>query len=343
MPEAIRVLYIDDDAALGRLMERTLARHGMAIDWVAGGAAGVDVLRRSGVDVIALDHDLGGESGLEVLALIQAEPSPPPVIYVTGSDDARVAVAALKAGAVDYVWKDVQGHYRDLLVEAILAALAQDKLRRDKEQADREVREAKDRAELLLSEVNHRVANSLGLVSALAGMQAKGVTDESARQALHEMQARIAAIAGVHRRLYTSPDVRSVDMAVYLENLARELEATMEAPAHTHRLRLAADPNVRLTPDKAVAVGVMVTELVTNAYKYAYPSGGGEIRIELQREGAELRLSIEDDGIGWTGSGAAQGTGVGYRIINAMTSNLKAALAYDARHGGTRVTIHFAA
>ncbi|MFO1047002.1 MAG: response regulator [Geminicoccaceae bacterium] len=343
MPDAIRVLYIDDDAALGRLMERILTRHGMAIGWVAGGAEGVEALRRSVFDAIALDHDLGNESGLQVLAMIRAEPSPPPVIYVTGSDDARVAVAALKAGAVDYVWKDVQGHYRDLLVESIRSAVAQEKLRRDKEQADREVREARDRAELLLSEVNHRVANSLALVSALAGLQAKGVADESARLALHQMQARIAAIAGVHRRLYTSPDVRSVDMAIYLESLVRELEAAMETSADSHRLRLAVDGGQQLAPDKAVAVGVIVTELVTNAYKYAYPSGGGEIRIRLWRQGAELALSIEDDGVGWAGSGEAQGTGVGYRIINAMTANLKATLAYDCRHGGTRVTVHFAA
>ena len=109
----------------------------------------------------------------------------------------------------------------------IRSALAQDKLRRDKERADREIREARDRAELLLSEVNHRVANSLALVSSLARLQAKGVADESARLALHEMQARIAAIAGVHRRLYTSPDVRSVDMDIYLASLVRELGAAM--------------------------------------------------------------------------------------------------------------------
>jgi len=344
MPDTIRILYIDDDLALGRLMQRSLSRHGIALDWAASGAEGVQALRQAAFHAIALDHDLGGESGLEVLAKIRAEPSPPPVIYVTGSDDARVAVAALKAGAVDYVWKDVQGHYRDLLIESIRSALAQEELRRDKEQVDREIREARDRAELLLSEVNHRVANSLALVSSLAGLQAKGVADESARLALHEMQARIAAIAGVHRRLYTSPDVRSVDMAIYLESLVRELGAAIEGSADTHRLLLDVDRELRLAPDKAVAVGVMVTELVTNAYKYAYPAGGGEIRVGLRRKADErLMLSVEDDGIGWAGSGGSQGAGVGCRIINAMSTNIKATLAYDSLHAGSRVTVEFLA
>ena len=343
MPDTIRVLYIDDDAGLGRLMQRILARHGMAIDCAANGADGVRHLRQGGYDAIALDHDLGGESGLDVLALIRAEPAPPPVIYVTGSDDARIAVAALKAGAVDYVWKDVQGHYRDLLVEAVRAALAQERLRRDKERAELEIREARDRAELLLGEVNHRVANSLALVSALAGLQAKGVTDESARLALLEMQARVAAIAGVHRRLYTSQDVRAVDMGTYLESLVRELEAAMEDSANGHSLRLEVDRELQLAPDRAVAIGVMVTELVTNAYKYAYPADAGEIRIGLRRQDeARLRLSVADDGVGWAGVAEARGTGVGYRIINAMAANLKATLAYDPQRAGTCVVIEFA-
>ncbi len=63
-------------------------------------------------------------------------PNAPPVIYVTGSEDSRVAVAALKAGAADYVWKDVQGHFRDLLAEAIANALDQERLRREKEAAE---------------------------------------------------------------------------------------------------------------------------------------------------------------------------------------------------------------
>src|ERR1700712_2897779 len=75
---------------------------------------------------------------------------PPPVIYVTGSEDSRVAVAALKAGAVDYVWKDIQGQFRELLGEAVDTALRQEARRQAKERAEAEMREARDRAELLL-------------------------------------------------------------------------------------------------------------------------------------------------------------------------------------------------
>ena len=345
MPEPVRVLYIDDDAGLGRLMRRALAAKGMTIEHASNGVDGLRHLHDATFDVVALDHDLGGESGLDVLRLIRAQPEAPPVIYVTGSDDVRVAVAALKAGAVDYVWKDVAGHYRDLLVESISSALTQEKLKREKENAEREVREGKERAELLLSEVNHRVANSHALVSALVRLQANDVEDEGAKLALQEMQARIAAIAGIHRRLYTSSDVRFVEMDAYIRSLVQELGAAMNAEAKQHAIALDVETGMQVATDKAVSIGVVITELVTNAYKYAYPvNAEGGIRVALRRSDPEhLVLSVEDDGIGWNGTGEPKGTGVGTRVIKAMASNLKSSLTYDVAHAGTRVVMEFAA
>lgn len=337
-----RVLYIDDDPGLGRLVQRALQARGYAVELAPDGDAGLSRLAQGGIDVVALDHHMPGQTGLDVLPSIRALPDAPPVVYVTGSEDSRVAVAALKAGAVDYVWKDLQGQFRELLGGAIDTALRQEALRRDKERAEREVREARDRAEIMLREVNHRVANSLALVAALTHMQTNAVSDPAAKAALREMQARISAIAGIHRRLYTSDDVEAVDLDAYLASLVEELQAAMKADGRDHAIRLNAEP-VRLATDKAVSVGVVVTELVTNAYKYAYPAEiPGEIRVSLAREGVEgITLTVEDDGVGWTGEGQPRGTGLGSRIIRAMATNLRSALVYGADRVGTRATLSF--
>ena len=339
-----RILYIDDDPGLGRLVRRALEARGYAVELCTCGADGLARLAQGAIDAVALDHHMPGQTGLDLLPAIRALPHAPPVIYVTGSEDSRVAVAALKAGAVDYVWKDVQGQFRELLGEAVDTALRQEALRRDKERAEAEMREARDRAELMLREVNHRVANSLALVAALAHMQRNAVTDPAAKAALDEMQARISAIAGIHRRLYTSDDVESVALDAYLGSLIEELQAAMRASGRDHAIRLRAEP-VHLTPDKAVSVGVVVTELVTNAYKYAYPPGtSGEIRVAVERDGAgTVRLAVEDDGVGWTGEGEIRGTGLGSRIVRAMATNLRSALSYVPGGKGTRAVLAFRA
>lgn len=336
-----RILYIDDDAGLARLVQRSLAARGYAVEHAADGEAGLARLAAGGIDLVALDHHMPGQTGLDLLPAIRALPEAPPVVYVTGSEDSRVAVAALKAGAVDYVWKDLQGQFRELLGEAVATALGAEALRRDKEQAEAEVRAARDRAELLLREVNHRVANSLALVAALVRMQTNAVADPAAKAALEEMQARISAIAGIHRRLYTSEDVESVELDAYLGSLVEELQLAMKAAGRDHAIRLSAEP-VRLATDKAVSVGVVVTELVTNAYKYAYPAEEpGEIRVALRRAADRLELAVEDDGVGWTGEGKPRGTGLGSRIVRAMATNLRSALVYVPAPRGTRAFLSF--
>jgi two-component sensor histidine kinase len=338
----VRILYLDDDAALGVLMRRALAARRVEVDPVTDPDRALEMLQSTAYDLVALDHDLGSTTGLQVLARIRAIAGTPPVIYVTGSDDARIAVAALKAGAVDYVWKDVEGNYRELFGQAISSALAQENLRREKENAERQMREAKERAETLLGEVNHRVANSLALVAGLARLQASTVADENSKSVLREMQIRIQAIAGIHRRLYTSQDVRFVEMDAYISGLARDLSAAINSSGH--RIHVVIESDISITTDKAVSVGVVITELITNALKYAYPDDAdGEIRVRLSRkDGGRLLLSVEDDGVGWAGVGPAKGTGIGSRVINAMAANLQSAVSYDQVHKGTRVTMEFA-
>jgi two-component sensor histidine kinase/CheY-like chemotaxis protein len=345
---SIRLLYVDDDPALARLVRKDFERHGYTVETAQSGEAGLERLRQGGIDVVALDHYLPGRDGLATLAAIQAQVAPPPVVYVTGSEEGRVAIAALKAGAADYVIKDVGAEFLALLRVAVEDALTRAKLRRDKEVAEAEVRAARDRFKalaaeraLLLREVNHRVGNSLELVASFLRLQGAASDDAQVKAALASAQGRVAAVAQVHKRLYTSDDVRSVLLDQYLRALIADIETSATVTARGW-LALNADP-VIINPDRAVAVGVIVTELVINAVKHAYPSGEGPVRVMLTRlADGRTRLSVEDDGVGRAPQPADDGAGVGHLIIEAMADKLGATVTLDRAHRGTRVVMEFA-
>lgn len=335
---APHVLYIDDDDALRRLVARALGRHGYTVSSAASGAEGVAMAAGGGFDLVAVDHYMPGMDGLETLAAITALPDPPPVVYVTGSDEGRIAVAALKAGAADYVVKSVGEDFFDLLSASFEQVLDRTRLERAKACAEAELRASNARLEAMLSEVNHRVANSLQLVSAMIGLQKGVLTDSLARDALEDTQRRIRAIAHVHRRLYTANDVEQVDLRDYLGALIDELGESWSNDMLPRTLALSADP-IRVKTDRAVSIGVIVTELVTNACKYAYPNGAGEVRIQLRQADAGCILVVEDDGCGMAADQKPQGTGLGARLIRAMAQSLQTAVEYDPAHHGVRAVL----
>lgn len=339
----VRILYIDDDPILARLAQRALGRLGYEVLHAEEVERGREMLAEERFDAIVLDHFLQAGTGLSFLKERADAPDPVPVVYVTGSNDAQVAVEALKAGAADYVLKTAGEDFTLQLESAITQAIEKARLKREKEKAELEVRAARDRAELLLAEVNHRVSNSLALVAALVRMQTSAVADQTAKDALAETQARLSAIADLHRRLYTSDDIRHVDLDAYLAALVGALEASMKAAGHLPEIRHVLDP-FRIATDKAVSVGMLVTELVTNACKYAYPGEAGEVRVTLRAQGGgRAILTVEDDGVGIAAKDAPKGTGLGTRIVQAMATNLGTSINYGGQERGTRAWIEIGA
>jgi two-component sensor histidine kinase len=199
---------------------------------------------------------------------------------------------------------------------------------------------ARDHAEVLLAEVNHRVANSLSIVASLVKLQGNAVTDRIAKDALDETYARIFAIASVHKRLYSARDVRFVALDEYLSGLLDQLSTSMRNEGSGAWLRYDLEP-LRLPTDASVNLGVVVSEWVTNAFKYAYPDTSGEVRVRLKAlPDGRAELVVEDDGVGRQG-GIVKGTGVGTRLVTAMAGTMKAEVEYLARQPGTSARLVF--
>ena len=270
------------------------------------GAAGWRLAQAQEFDAIALDHYMPGRDGLDVLADLVALPGSPPVIFVTAAEEPRIAVTALKHGAFDYVVKDVQGTFMEFLATSIRQSQDQVRLRREREAALQELQESRDRLEklaaqqaLLLQEVNHRIANSLQLISSLIELQARKVADADAREALKRAAERVEAVTLVHRRLYTSNDVEFVAMDQYLEGLIDELRRAVAArrTARANHAHGRADPG----GDGQGGVDRPDRERVGHQRAEICLSGcvSGDIRVGSAKARPMVQLVVEDDGVGY--------------------------------------------
>lgn len=333
------ILYIDDDDGIRRLVSRALTRKGFDVSLAASGAEGVDATRVGAFDLVAVDHYMPVQDGLATLQALRALPDCPPVVYVTGSEESRIAVAALKSGADDYVVKSVGEEFFDLLASSFEQVLERAQLRREREQAEIELRASNARLEALLKEVNHRVANNLQMVMSFISLQAKSLPDGAARETLQKTQQRIATIAQVNRRLYTTDDVEFVAMDDYLGGLAADLSESWSTSAARRDITADVEP-IKLSTDKAVALGMIANEWVSNACKYAYGDrADGNIRIVMRETGEGLlELTVEDDGCGMPANGAVRGTGLGTRLIEAIARTHRAQICYGAPASGASGT-----
>ena len=193
--------------------------------------------------------------------------------------------------------------------------------------------------EVLLREVHHRVKNNLQVVASLVNLQGDAVADEEARAALRQMRARVDAMALVHRRLYGGDDLRTVDAADYLGDLAGLLEGTYARAD----VDLAADLDpVALDADTAVPLGLAAAELVANAFEHGVPTGG-HVRLSLVgRPGGRLVLAVEDSGPGLPPGLAAPPDGsLGLQLASDLALQLGGRLetGRSAALGGARLAL----
>lgn len=191
--------------------------------------------------------------------------------------------------------------------------------------------------DLLMQEVHHRVKNSLQLVRTLLQLQGRSASEETRAQ-LDEAARRIMTIGAVHQRLYEGGSVVETDAVAYLEALLGDMRAMLGDSASAHEFVLRAAP-IMLTADQVTPLGLIVSELVTNAVKY----GQGQVVVGLSRVAAGLEVVVEDGGAGFPLSfDPARRTGLGMRLIAALAKGEGAKairVDRDVPHSRVMVTV----
>lgn len=197
--------------------------------------------------------------------------------------------------------------------------------------------------EILLKELQHRVKNSLAIVSGLLSMEAFKVKDEGAKKSFLSAQARITSMSKVYESLYQSRDLETVQLGNYIQSLVHSMSDIFVMNQEKIRFDLKTE-TVQLDLKRALPLGLILNELLTYALKYAYPGDrSGVIRIDLSNQEGNISLLISDDGEGLPEGVSIEKQGhFGYELIRSLTTQLKGVFSSVSKKGeGLTVIISF--
>jgi chemotaxis family two-component system sensor kinase Cph1 len=191
----------------------------------------------------------------------------------------------------------------------------------------------------LLREVDHRVRNSLALISSMLQLQARSTLDPSVRQQFIEASRRVITVGHVHQRLYQTGELRSLDFGDYLRALTSDLSDS--AGPDTKKRLVLETTAVTLNAETVIPLGLIVNELVTNAFKHGEKKPSPlTVNVSFLQSDAGMRLTVQDDGPGLPeGFDPGKNTGLGMRLVSGLILQLSGNLEFESSDAGTRFTI----
>jgi two-component sensor histidine kinase len=208
----------------------------------------------------------------------------------------------------------------------------------ERQRDERKLNDALDRHQLLLKEVNHRVKNSLQVVSSMLHLQAKAAGDPRLSEQLNQASMRIIAVGRAYDRLAYNADYERIELISYLRDVMKDIAAAVSPCG----LEFEAPADIQFPADRAILLALIINELASNAAKYAFRDrAAGTIWVKVTAAGEHsIAISVRDDGVGMPASfDSAKSTGLGTRLVVALANQLEAEISRPAGTTGTEVAL----
>lgn len=314
-----RILYAEDEEPVIRLVRPRLAKLGVEMVWARNGEEALKLVTQQAFDVVALDYRMPRHDGLEVLRRMRASGLDMPAIMISGMGNLDVAVEAVRLGAVDYLVKDPQGAYLDLLPTTIQRLIERQRLLREKAQADA----ARSRLMAALAHDLHQPLVALRLQLEDLGGQLAGEQSARVAQMLASVRNGEAMLEQITEQSALesgriAPRLAPVDLSVLIRDLCQEFQPMADGKELMVRSRVTGGATV--TTDAGL-LRRLLGNLVANAIRYTDQGG---VLIGLRRRGGLWRVEVWDTGAGiaaedlphifddfYRGGGRRHGGGVG--------------------------------
>jgi len=210
----------------------------------------------------------------------------------------------------------------------------------DRRAAERQIAELLQQKEILLQEMQHRIANSLQIIASILRLKSRSVQSVETRLHLQDACDRVMSVAAVQQQLQGAQHGEPIEIGPYLSRLCDILAASMIGNSRPISVKVEADAGA-VASNEATSMGLVTTELVINALKHAFPNGSaGEIRVSYKADEASWCLSVSDNGAGLRQDGSGRvHTGLGNSIVEALAHQLKASVETTTRSPGVTVAV----
>jgi two-component sensor histidine kinase len=214
-------------------------------------------------------------------------------------------------------------------------------IEQEKEELLRQTKELLQQKDVLLREMEHRVGNSLQIIASILMLKARSVTSEETRQHLHDAYERVMAVAAVQGHLHASANYDQIEIGPYLSRLCESLAASMIGDSRPISLQVLVNGGTAVSA-KAVSLGLIVTELVINALKHAFPKDrpDGQVIVSYEIDGSNWKLAVSDNGIGKPDViDTPAKSGLGTTLVKALAQDLRARVEFVSGPGGLNVSL----
>ena len=209
----------------------------------------------------------------------------------------------------------------------------------EQKQAEKRIKALLEEKELLLREVHHRIKNNMSTVTSLLELQANSTADAAVQMALQDASGRVRSMMVLYDKLYRSDNFSDVSLRDYIPALLAEILNLF--PNHAAVQIQTTIDEINLLPKNLSALGIILTELTTNAMKYAFPGGAGTITISATQNAGQLTIVFADDGVGLPVSFTPEtSSGFGMQLVSILTHELHAEYHFESQNG-TRFRMEF--
>ncbi len=339
------IMIIDDEPTIRQSFAFLLDDHDYKTIQAANGREGLEIFEHEKVDLILVDLRMPEIDGLKVLSRIKLISPNTPLIVISGTGSIGDAVEALHLGAWDYLLKPIQEY--SLLLHAVENALEKAKLIEENQEYQKnleimvakkteKINKALEEKKILLKELNHRVKNNLNVIISLLSLKSNTITlEKNAIEAFNECSNLVYSMSMVHEELYQSEDLSEINMESYIEKLAiKMIEIYNPIVSIDYKLNI---DDININISKAIPCGLILTELITNALKYAFndSSKKGLLKIYFSKlENDKFQIRVIDNGPGIPDNIDLQNPeSTGLQIINILTSQIEGTLSAKNNNG----------